>query len=227
MTVQPSLAQTAQDTTTLRQQTLREVVVSANGAQQRLNQVQVGSEQLQLKELSGLPHIFGQADIMRSVQLLPGVKPESEASTGFQVRGGTAAQNQILYDDAPVYNVGHLAGLFSAFNDDALATATLYKGLIPAQYGGASAAVLDLTARTGNRNRWYHWTVGSRRFLGRSPAERQGSYPRSSSPLLYGSVPQTHKGIQGQHPLLLRLQREAGLPTHCPRPIIPDLLHWT
>ena len=155
MTVQPSLAQTAQDTTTLRQQTLREVVVSANGAQQRLNQVQVGSEQLQIKELSGLPQIFGQADIMRSVQLLPGVKPESEASTGFQVRGGTATQNQILYDDAPVYNVGHLAGLFSAFNDDALATATLYKGLIPAQYGGASSAVLDLTARTGNRNRWH------------------------------------------------------------------------
>jgi hypothetical protein len=91
MTVQPSLAQTAQDST-LRQQTLREVVVSASGAQQRLNQVQVGSEQLQLKELSGLPHIFGQADIMRSIQLLPGVKPESEASTGFQVRGGTAAQ---------------------------------------------------------------------------------------------------------------------------------------
>lgn len=140
---------------TLRQQTLKEVVVSANGAKQRLKEVQVGSEQLQLKELSNLPHIFGQADIMRSVQLLPGVKPESEASTGFQVRGGTAAQNQILYDDAPVYNVGHLAGLFSAFNEQALATATLYKGMIPAQLGGASSAVLDLTARTGNRSQWH------------------------------------------------------------------------
>ena len=63
--------------------------------------------------------------------------------------------NTILYDEAPVYNVGHLAGLFSAFNDDALATATLYKGLIPAQFGGASSAVFDIATRTGNRQQWH------------------------------------------------------------------------
>jgi hypothetical protein len=83
------------------------------------------------------------------------VKSESDASSSFQVRGGTSAQNQVLFDNAPVYNVGHMAGLFSAFNDDALASATLYKGLLPAQYGGASSAVLDITGRTGSKSEWH------------------------------------------------------------------------
>ena len=125
---------------------LQEVIVNANNAQRRLGAVQIGAEQIQVKELTNKPVLFGEADIMRSIQLLPGVKSESDASSSFQVRGGTSAQNTILYDEAPVYNIGHLAGLFSAFNDEALATATLYKGLIPAQYGGASSAVFDITA---------------------------------------------------------------------------------
>ncbi len=148
------LAAAAQDTTTVRGQQLEEVIVNANSAQRRIGSVQIGAEQIQVKELSTMPALFGETDIMRSLQLLPGVKSESDASSSFQVRGGTSAQNTILYDEAPVYNVGHLAGLFSAFNDNALATATLYKGLIPAQYGGASAAVLDITSRTGRSDRW-------------------------------------------------------------------------
>jgi len=140
---------------------LSDVVVSAQGARQRLSQTQIGAEQLQLKELTAAPSLFGEPDIMRQVQLLPGVKMESEASSGFQVRGGTSVQNQILYDDAPVYNAGHLGGLFSAFNAEALAAATLYKGLTPATLGGASSAVLDITARTANRQRWrYMGSVG-------------------------------------------------------------------
>lgn len=148
-----AVAQT--DTTTVKGEQLEEIVVNANNAQRRLSTVQIGAEQIQVKELTSKPVLFGEADIMRSVQLLPGVKAESDASSSFQVRGGTSAQNTILYDDAPVYNVGHLAGLFSAFNDDALATATLYKGLIPAQYGGASSAVFDIATRTGNRQQWH------------------------------------------------------------------------
>lgn len=144
----------AQDTTKIREQQLQEVVVNASNAQRRLSAVQIGAEQIQVKDLTSKPSLFGEADIMRSVQLLPGVKAESDASSSFQVRGGTSAQNTILYDDAPVYNVGHLAGLFSSFNDNALATATLFKGLIPAQYGGASSAVFDINARTGSRQRW-------------------------------------------------------------------------
>ena len=148
-----AVAQT--DTTTVKGEQLEEIIVNANNAQRRLNTVQIGAEQIQVKELTSKPVLFGEADIMRSVQLLPGVKAESDASSSFQVRGGTSAQNTILYDNAPVYNVGHLAGLFSAFNDDALATATLYKGLIPAQYGGASSAVFDIATRTGNRQQWH------------------------------------------------------------------------
>lgn len=144
----------AQDTTTVKEQQLQEVIVNANNAQRRIGSVQIGAEQLQLKELVAAPALFGEVDVMRSLQLLPGVKAESDGSSSFQVRGGTSAQNTILYDKAPVYNIGHLAGLFSTFNDNALATATLYKGLVPAQYGGASSSVFDLTSRAGRTDRW-------------------------------------------------------------------------
>ena len=140
---------------TIRTEQIEEVVVTSNSARQRVQNVQAGAEQLQLKDLTAAPSLFGENDVMRALQLLPGVKAESDASSSFQVRGGTAAQNLILYDYAPVYNVGHLAGLFSAFDDDALGSATLYKGLLPAQYGGASSAVLDLTGRTGNKHDWH------------------------------------------------------------------------
>ena len=98
----------AQDTTRIREQQIDEVVVNANSAQRRVGSVQIGAEQIQVKELTSHPALFGEADVMRSLQLLPGVKAESDASSNFQVRGGTAAQNTILYDEAPVYNVGHL-----------------------------------------------------------------------------------------------------------------------
>ena len=125
---------------TIQSEKLKEVVVVSNNARQRVENVQAGAEQLKIKELTASPQLFGERDIMRSLQLLAGVKAESDASSGFQVRGGTSAQNQILLDVTPVYNAGHLGGLFSAFNDDALAAATLYKGLLPAQFGGISWA---------------------------------------------------------------------------------------
>ena len=150
----PTMTVAQTDTTRLREQQLQEVIVNANNAKRRVSSVQIGAEQIQVRELTSRPALFGEADVMRSLQLLPGVKSESDASSSFQVRGGTAAQNTILYDDAPVYNVGHLAGLFSAFNDNALATATLYKGLVPAQLGGASSAVFDINGRTGRSDRW-------------------------------------------------------------------------
>ena len=139
----------------IRTERLDEVVVTSNSARQRIKNVQTGAEVIQIENLTSAPQLFGENDIMRSIQLLPGVKSESDASSGFQVRGGTSAQNQVLFDNAPVYNVGHLAGLFSAFNDDALASATLYKGLLPAQYGGASSAVLDVTGRSGSKTGWH------------------------------------------------------------------------
>ena len=144
-----------QDTTKMKEQNLREVIINAQTARRRINEVQIGSERMQVKELTSSPRLLGEADIMRSVQLLPGVKAESDASSGFQVRGGTASQNSILYDDAPVYSGGHLAGLFSAFNDDALSTATLYKGLAPAMFGGAASAVFDITTRSADKHDWH------------------------------------------------------------------------
>lgn len=140
---------------TIQTERLDEVVVVSNSARQRVQSVQTGAEQLKLKELTASPQLFGERDIMRSLQLLAGVKAESDASSGFQVRGGTSAQNQILLDGTPVYNTGHLGGLFSAFNDDALAAATLYKGLLPAQYGSASSAVLDIIGKTGNKSEYH------------------------------------------------------------------------
>ncbi len=148
------LVAAAQDTTTIKGQQLQEVIVNANNAQRRIGSVQIGAEQIQIKELTSAPALFGEVDVMRSLQLLPGVKSESDASSSFQVRGGRSSQNNILYDESPVYNVGHLAGLFSTFNDNALSGATLYKGLVPAQYGNASSAVLDIIGRTGRKDRW-------------------------------------------------------------------------
>jgi hypothetical protein len=139
----------------IRTERVEEVIVTANSVRQRIQNVQTGAEVIQIEDLTATPQLFGENDIMRSIQLLPGVKSESDASSSFQVRGGTAAQNQVLFDNAPIYNVGHVGGLFSTFNNDALAGATLYKGLLPAQFGGASSAVLDITGRTGNKQDYH------------------------------------------------------------------------
>lgn len=133
-----------------REDTLEEVVVTSRSAQKRLQEVQIGVEKVEVATLAKVPALFGERDIIRSLQLLPGVKSESEASGGYEVRGGTAAQNLILLDGATVYNAGHLMGLFSAFNDEALSNASLYKGLVPAQLGGGSSSVFDISTRSGD-----------------------------------------------------------------------------
>jgi hypothetical protein len=139
----------------IRTEQLEEVVVTSKSARQRIENVQTGAELIEIDQLTAAPQLFGENDIMRSIQLLPGVKSESDASSSFQVRGGTSAQNQVLFDLVPIHNVGHVGGMFSAFNDDALAGATLYKGLLPAQYGGASSAVLDVSGRTGDKQSFH------------------------------------------------------------------------
>ncbi|MCR4603847.1 MAG: TonB-dependent receptor plug domain-containing protein [Prevotella sp.] len=140
---------------TIRTRQLDEIVVSRSVSSQRVQGVQMGVEQLEMEDVHLTPALFGENDVLRALQLLPGVKAENEASSGFQVRGGTSAQNAILYDHVPVYNVGHLAGLFSAFNSDALSGATLYKGCPPPQFGGGSSAVLDVSSRSGRLDAWH------------------------------------------------------------------------
>ena len=137
---------------------LDEVVVSATATREKLKEVQIGVEKVAIAELAKTPSFLGENDIMKSIQTLPGVSAESEGATGFQVRGGTSAQNLVLLDNATIYNAGHLLGFFSTFNDNILANASLYKGLIPANYGGATSSVLDIYTKTSNMHR-YHGSV--------------------------------------------------------------------
>lgn len=138
-----------------RQDTLSEAVISAASPAARLAETLSGVERIDIDEIAKVPVIFGEKDIIKSLQLLPGVKSEGEGLSGFEVRGGTSAQNLILLDGAPVYNAGHAMGVFSAFNDDALSGVTLYKGQIPSAFGGASSSVLDISTHQGDMYRWH------------------------------------------------------------------------
>ena len=141
---------------TLKQQKLKEVVVtSSQSASKRMNEVQIGVEKIDISKMTQIPTLFGEKDILKSIQMLPGVKAESEGSCGFMVRGGTAAQNLVMIDNAPIYNPGHFIGLFSAFNDEAMQTASLYKGQIPAMFGGATSSVLDVATKAGDMSDWH------------------------------------------------------------------------
>ena len=140
----------AQSDTLQVRDTLQEVVITSQSAANRVNDVQVGVEKIDVRTMSLLPAMFGERDIIKGLQLLPGVKTEGDGLGGYQVRGGTSAQNHVLLDGAAVYNVGHLMGLFSSFNDDAIGGADLYKGLMPSRFGGGSSSVLNMSTRAGD-----------------------------------------------------------------------------
>ena len=124
-----------------------------------ITSAQMGMTKLNVAELKELPVLFGEKDVMKIVQLLPGVAPVSEGGSGFYVRGGAADQNLILLDEAVVYNPSHLLGFFSTFNSDAIKDVTLYKGSEPAQFGGRLSSVLDVKMNDGN-NQDYHVSGG-------------------------------------------------------------------
>jgi hypothetical protein len=129
---------------------LKKVVISA----QKLSNVkgtQMGLQKLDIKTIKQVPVIFGEADILRVVTTLPGVKTVGEASTGLNVRGGAADQNLILFNDATIYNPSHFFGLFSAFNPEVVKDVELYKSSIPAKYGGRLSSVLNINSREGNK----------------------------------------------------------------------------
>ena len=158
--------------------TLKEVTVTSRSVRNRVSEVQIGVEKVDISTLAKVPSLFGERDIIKSIQLLPGVKSESEGSGGYQVRGGKAAQNLILLDGATVYNAGHLMGIFSTFNDDALMSGSLYKGLVPAQLGGGTASVFDINTRSGDMYD-YHFggTVGllSAKVVAEGPVQQDRS----------------------------------------------------
>lgn len=137
-------------------QHLDEVVINSRSVKQRVDNVQIGQEKIKISELMNVPSLMGEHDIFKSLQLLPGIKSESEASSGFEVRGGTSSQNLVLLDNTPIYQAGHLMGMFSSFNDNALTNATLYKGMIPAQYGDATSSILDVMTKSGDMNTYHY-----------------------------------------------------------------------
>jgi CarboxypepD_reg-like domain/TonB-dependent Receptor Plug Domain len=128
---------------------LKNVIVIAE-RRSNIRSTQMGIERLSIKSIKQIPVIFGEADILRVVLTLPGVTSVGEASTGFNVRGGSADQNLILFDDATIYNPSHLLGFFSAFNPDVVKGVELYKSVIPVKYGGRLSSVLDVATKDGN-----------------------------------------------------------------------------
>jgi hypothetical protein len=136
-----------------------EVVVTAVKKDKNLTSAQMGAETLNIKSIEKLPVLFGEKDVMKTIQLLPGIKSNGEGSSGFSVRGGATDQNLILLDEAPVYNASHLLGFFSTFNSDALKDASIIKGNSPAQYGGRLSSVLDVKMKDGN-NKDYNLNGG-------------------------------------------------------------------
>lgn len=133
---------------------LEEVVISSERCDENVARVAMGVEKVNMQQVNKLPVIAGERDIMKTLQMMPGVKSAGEAASGFFVRGGTQDQNLILLDEAPVYNPSHMLGFFSVFNPDAIKTATLYKGNIPAEFGGRSSSVLDVRMKEGNNQKF-------------------------------------------------------------------------
>ena len=135
-------------------QNIESVEVRAERRDANIDRVEMSTDKLSMKTVKQLPVIFGETDVIKTLQFLPGVQMASEASGGFHVRGGNVDQNLILLDGAPVYNASHALGFFSVFNGDALKDVKLYKGGIPAEYGGRLSSILDIRMKDGSDNQY-------------------------------------------------------------------------
>ncbi|MEA1886416.1 MAG: carboxypeptidase-like regulatory domain-containing protein [Bacteroidota bacterium] len=129
---------------------LNEVVISAIRSDRNISKAEMSVDRLDIKQVDLIPVLIGEKDILKTLQLLPGISTVSEGSTGFNVRGGSIDQNLILLDEASVYSASHLAGFFSVFNSDIIKDITVYKGGIPSLHGGRAASVVDITMNNGN-----------------------------------------------------------------------------
>jgi hypothetical protein len=129
---------------------LAEVTISTQKADENVKGIEMSVNKVEMKTIKKMPALFGEVDLVRSIQLLPGVTTVGEGASGFNVRGGDVSQNLVLLDEAPVYNSSHLFGFFSVFNPDAVKDVKLIKGGIPAQYGGRISSILDVRMKEGN-----------------------------------------------------------------------------
>jgi hypothetical protein len=137
-----------------RSSALTEVVVFSKQRDANVKNAQMGKVDLSINQIKNIPAFLGEVDILKTIQLMPGVRNAGEGNAGFYVRGGGPDQNLILLDDAVVYNTGHLFGFFSIFNSDAIKNVSLIKGGMPAQYGGRLSSVLDVSMKEGNTNKF-------------------------------------------------------------------------
>lgn len=133
---------------------IEEVVISAEAENANVSQVEMSVNKLDMGTVKKMPTLLGEVEVLRSIQLLPGVTSVGEGATGFNVRGGSIDQNLVLLDEAPVYNSSHLFGFFSVFNPDAVKDVKLYKGGIPSRYGGRLSSILDVRMKEGNSKRF-------------------------------------------------------------------------
>ena len=134
---------------------LKEVVISSNKPNNdNVASPQMGEDKLDMAQINNVPVLLGEKDILKTISLLPGVKSAGEGNTGFYVRGGASDQNLILLDEATVYNASHFFGFFSTFNSDAVKDVTLFKGGMPAEYGGRLSSVLDIKMLEGNNKEY-------------------------------------------------------------------------
>ena len=131
-----------------------EVEIKSTQLDENIKSTDVGHVKLDMQDIKELPALMGEVDVLKSIQLLPGVQSGGEGTTGLFIRGGGPDQNLVLLDEAPIYNTGHLFGFFSVFNADAIDRVELYKGGIPAQYGGRLSSVVDFGMRPGSKEKW-------------------------------------------------------------------------
>ncbi len=129
---------------------LQELVVSTRREDDNVKNIEMSVNKVDIKTIQRIPALLGEVDVIRSIQLLPGVSTVGEGATGFNVRGGSIDQNLVLLDEAPVYNSSHLFGFFSVFNPDAVKDVKLIKGGVPAMYGGRVSSILDVRLKEGN-----------------------------------------------------------------------------
>lgn len=133
---------------------MKEVLVTAERKDANVESTDMGKQELKVEVSKSLPALFGEVDILKTIQLLPGIMASGEGNSGFYVRGGGPDQNLVLLDDAVVYNTGHLFGFFSVFNSDAVKNTTVIKGGMPAEYGGRISSVVDVQMKEGNTKKW-------------------------------------------------------------------------
>lgn len=133
---------------------LQEVIISSEKPNANVTKPEMSVERLEMKTIQRIPALLGEVDIIKAIQMLPGVQATAEGSSGFSVRGGSADQNLILLDEATVYNASHMMGFFSVFNNDAVKEVKLYKGDIPPSVGGRLSSVLDVRMKDGNSKKY-------------------------------------------------------------------------